>query len=220
MSDPATESPPQTPQDIYSRLQIPVKRVPKPEDIYNVPVRLVNSLVEMAPKLQASGAWWSLGGDLGENMLDVHVRPTEIEILTNGEGLERVMSALSEYHAPRPELREWKLEREAEPGLSPNDKYPVFARSTNTRFTAKGANVIIHSDYQMKVGEWEWGDTLFFDPVFINVASVQVPLMPLRLRSEIYLVLGWDDRAKKVSEAFKRSHAYLPHLVEGFGTRS
>ena len=85
---------------------------------------------------------------------------------------------------------------------------PGVPRSTNTQFTSKGVKVVIHSDCQMKVGEWEWGDPLFFEPVFMNVASIQVPLTPLRLRSEIYLGLGWEDRATKVAEAFKRSHAY------------
>ncbi len=202
-----------TPQDIYSGLNIPLRPVPKPEDIYNVPVDLLNFLIEITPKVEASGAWWSLGGDLSENILDVHVRPTEIEILTDGAGLGKIMKALSDYNPPPAESREWKLDREAEPGLSPGDKYPVFVRSTSTQFVSKGAKIIIHGDYQMKVGEWDWGDSLFFEPVFMNVAHVQVPLMPLRLRTEIYLILGWVDRAKKIGEAVKRAHAFIPQLM-------
>jgi hypothetical protein len=207
-------------QDLYSSLQIPMGgKVPKPEDIYNIPVQIINCLVEITPKIQASGAWWSLGGDLSENLLDVHVRPTEVEILTVGKDLAKIMEALSEYNLSPAESTEWKLDREAEPGLAPNDKYPVFVRSTNTQFTTKGAKVTIHADYQTKVGEWEWGDSLFFDPVFVNIVYVQVPVMPLRLRSEIYLSLGWEDRANKVAEAFERTHAYLPHLMGDFQRR-
>ena len=53
-----------TPQDIYSGLNIPLRPVPKPEDIYNVPVDLLNFLIEITPKVEASGAWWSLAGTL------------------------------------------------------------------------------------------------------------------------------------------------------------
>jgi hypothetical protein len=214
MSDSGLTTP--TPQNIYGSLNIPNRRVPKPEDIYNIPLGIVNCLIEMTPKIQASGAWWSLGGDLSENFHDVHVRPTEIEILTEREGLGKIMKALSDYNPPPVEFTEWKLDREAEPGLSPGDRYPVFVRSTRTEFTAKGARVIIHGDYQMKIGEWEWGDSLLFEPVFINLGYVQVPLMPLRLMTEIYLTLGWEDRAKKIAEAVKRAHASLPQLMGGF----
>jgi len=217
MSDSSIKAP--RPQDIYSGMAVPGRAVPRKEDIYNVPMKIVNCLVEIIPKIQATGAWWALGGDLSENMLDVHLRPTEVEVLTNGEGLEKIVNALSEYNPPPAKSREWKLDREAEPGLSANDRYPVFVRSTNTQFISKGVKVVIHGDYQMKVGEWEWGDPLFFEPVFMNVASMQVPLTPLRVSSEIYLGLGWEDRATKVAEAFKRSHAYLPELVKGFGKR-
>jgi hypothetical protein len=39
--------------------------------------------------------------------------------------------------------------------------------------------------------------------------------MPLRLRSEVYLTLGWGDRVKMISEAYIRSQGRLHRLMEG-----
>jgi len=210
MVESSTRTP--TPQDVYTGLVTPNRDVPKPEDIYNVPVEFISCLIEIAPKIQASGAWWSLTGDLSENMLDVHVRPAEIEILTDGVGFGKIASALSSYKLTPVAVTERKLDREAEPDAN---KYPIYERSTCTEFTLRGVKVTIQGDYQLKVGEWEWGDAFLFEPVFINLAGVQIPLMPLRLRTEIYLMLGWGDRAKLLTEAYNRAHAFLHQMMEG-----
>jgi hypothetical protein len=212
MSDPEIKTP--TALDLFNYTYNPLREIPKPEDLYNIPVEFVRCLVEIGPKVQKSGAWWSLSGDVSENMLDVHVRPTEIEIVTDAGGLEKIFTALSGYNPTPIAAKEWKLERLAEPD---GNQYPVFARSNCTELTVKGAKVTVHGDYQMKVGEWEWGDAFYFDPVLINVAGVDIPVMPLRLRTEIYLMLGWVDRAKEISEAYARSHAQLHQLMEGPG---
>jgi hypothetical protein len=192
--------------DIYSGLVELGRKVPKPEDLYLTPIKFISCMREIAPKLQKSGAWWSLGGDAAENLLDVHVRPTEIVIFTDKEGLPKIFDSVSEYGPSPIALVERKLDREAEPD---DKKYPVFVRSTVTEFMARGAKVVVHGEYQMKVGEWEWGDSFFFDPVFVNIAGVPMPLMPLRLNTEIYLMLGWGDRAQLISEATQRAHAFV-----------
>ncbi len=177
---------------------------PRPEDIYPVPIELLNCVFEIAPRIQKSGAWWSLTGDLSENMMGVHVRPTEIEILTDGVGLEKVSEALSSYDLAPIVLTERKLDREAEVGLD-FKTHPVFERCRFTEFASKGAKVAVKSDCQLKVGDWEWGDPLFFDPEFTNLRGIFIPLMPLSLKSELYITLGWLDRAKLISDAVSRS---------------
>ena len=180
------------------------EKIPKPEDIYAVPGEFVSCLVEIAPKIQASGPWWSLGGDISEIMMGVHIRPTEIEILTDGAGMEKILGALSGYSPTPVKVREARLEREAELDLM---TYPVLERSNYTEFTLRGTKVSIKGDCQMKVGEWEWGDALIFEPDLVNVSGVYVPVMPLGLKSELYIMLGWLDRARMISDAYTLAHS-------------
>jgi hypothetical protein len=179
------------------------EQIPKPEDLYPIPSLLLSCLLEISPKILKSGAWWSIGGDLSETIMGVHVRPKEIEIMTDGAGLDKVVRALSDYNMTPVEVKERKLDREAELDLK---KYPVFERFTGAEFTHGGAKVTIQGDYQMKVGDWEWGDAFFFKPETINVALVRIPVMPLGLRSEIHITLGWLDRAHLISEAYAAAH--------------
>lgn len=202
----------ETHEKIYESVSSPDRRTPTPEELFNLPMSFVQVLRKTAPKMHESGAWWSLGGDISENMLEVHVRPALIQVLTNAEGVEKITGALSEFNPTPVQSREWKLEREAEPD---GNKYPVFVKSRYSEFTSNGVKVMILGDYQIKVGEWEWGDALYFDPVYVNLAGIQIPVMPLRLKTELYLTLGWDDRAKMISDAYLRSHAYLHQLMEG-----
>jgi hypothetical protein len=211
MSDPSVKM--SKAEEVYAYIEQLGRKVPKPEDLYLTPVDFISCMREIAPKIEKSGAWWSLGGDAAENLMDVHVRPTEIEILTDKEGVEKIFEALSEYKPTPIAPMERKLDREAEPD---DKKYPVFVRSMMTELTVKGARVTVNGEYQMKVGDWEWGDSLIFDPVFVNVAGVQIPVMSLRLRTEIYLMLGWGDRAQLISEATQRAHAF----VNQFGGQS
>jgi hypothetical protein len=178
------------------------RKGPKPQDIYPIPPLLLNCLCEIAPKIRGPGAWWALGGDLAENLLGVQVSPTQVEILTDGVGVTKISAALSSYNATPVVVTERKLDRVAELDFK---KYPIFERSSLTEFTCKGARVRVHGDYQLKVGEWDWGDPLIFETDSVNVLGLDVPLMPLRLKSEIYITLGWLDRATLISEAFKRA---------------
>jgi len=134
--------------------------------------------------------------------MGVQVQPTQIEILTDGAGVTKISAALSSYEATPVVVTERKLDREAELDFK---KHPIFERSSLTEFTSKGARVRVHGDYQLKVGDWDWGDSLVFETDSVDVLGLDVPLMPLRLKSEIYITLGWLDRATLISEAFRRA---------------
>jgi len=64
----------------------------------------------------------------------------------------------------------------------------------------------VHGDLRIKVGEWEWGDPLDFEPEYVYVVGVKVPVVPLKLKTELYLGLGWMDRVRKINEAMARRH--------------
>jgi hypothetical protein len=181
-------------------------KIPTPEEIFPVPESIIRSIVEIAPKIQSSGAWWAVGGDLSENVMGVHVQPTEIEILTDTAGLKKIFEALSSYNPSTIATRERRLDREADLDLH---KYPVLERSNLTEFTIHGVKVMIKGDCQLKVGDWEWGDPFYFDPDFINIAGINVPVMPLSIRSEIYITLGWLDGAALISDAFTKAHTHF-----------
>jgi hypothetical protein len=72
--------------------------------------------------------------------------------------------------------------------------------------TVHGAEVQVHGEYQMKVGEWEWGDPLEFKAPIVNIVGIRVPVLPIRLSSELYLTLGWSDRVEKISLAIAHAH--------------
>jgi len=182
----------------------PGPKVPTAEDVYTVPLPIVRCLLDLAPRIHQSGAWWSLGGDLAENMLNVHVRPTEITILTDLAGIDAISGVLSNYRPAPVAERERRVERDGE---LDGQRYPIFERSRFTEFTTGGVRVLVHGDYQLKVGEWEWGDPLFFEPTFMSLAGTSIPLMPLKLKSEMYITLGWVDRAMLISDAYLRAHS-------------
>jgi hypothetical protein len=200
-----------SPSDVYPNLVDPGSKVPHPDDIFLNPVGFIDCLRKIAPLMVDSGVWWALGGDAGENLLDVHVRAGGLEILTHQLSVKRVAGAVAGYNPTPVAVRERELDRQA----TPDDKsYPVYVRSTCTEFTVAGVSVAIHGDYQMKVGDWEWGDPFIFEPVLVNVAGVQIPVMPLRLKSEIYMMLGWLDRVELISDATARAHHFLTQFGE------
>ena len=185
---------------------------PKPEEIFVVPPSLLLAAGTVAAKLSGVESSWGLMGDLAENLQGVHVRPKDVQIVTDAEGLKEIVSRLAEYHLPEPTSLEGRLDREAE---IDDKKFPVFTRSRSARGTISGADVRVHGDYQMKVGDWEWGDPVIFEPLMVNLAGVEVPVMPLRIASEIYLTLGWVDRVQEISEAVGRAHHALHEQTAG-----
>jgi hypothetical protein len=203
-----------TPRNIYTDFVNPGQDAPKPEEIHILPISFVGCLQQIAPKLNGSGAWWSVAGDLSETLAGVTVDPKEIEILTNKDGIGKIHECLSEYGPPPITPIESTLAREAD---VQGKNYPVFVRSLSFALNIQGAPVVFHGDYQMKVGDWEWGDTIEFEPSQIFIVNTPVPVMPARLRSEIYISLGWLDRAKMIGDAIARAHHGVNQPGYGFG---
>ncbi len=84
--------------------------------------------------------------------------------------------------------------------------YPVYIRSSYSEYGVEGVRIELYGDLQIKVGDWEWGDPLDFDPVSVSLVGTEVPVVPLSLSSELDLGLGWMDRVKLISDAIMRSH--------------
>ena len=177
-------------------------KIPTPEEIVVLPPPLLGTAIKLGKALKDIHAKWALGGDAGEVMLGVNVESDHLEILTTKPGTEEIASKLNEYQAVAPEEREKTLAREAE---IDGGRYPVFVKSPYAEFTINGTLVEVYGDLQLKVGEWEWGDPLDYEPTVVSVVGTSLPVVPLRLKSELDLGLGWLDRVKLISDAVMRS---------------
>jgi len=179
---------------------------PKPDEVYILPIAFISCLKSISQKLEGSEVKWSIGGETSEIIQGVHVNPTNIEIFTDKEGIEEFVRRMADYNPSPVAPIERKLDRAAD---LQEKELPVLVRAKQTQFVVDGVDVSVYSDYQFKVGEWEWGDTLEFEPAMVNVAGTSMPIMHSRIASEIYLMLGWTDRVDKISDAVHRAHHAL-----------
>jgi len=186
-------------------LNIPIleSRVPKPEDLVVLSKPLLEATIKIGNLLNDCSAKWALGGDIGEILNGVNVQPDHITILTNAEGCPEIGKKLAEFQVETSRLVERQIRRNAEIGPKP---LPVKIRSYESRFNFDGQRLDVHGDLRIKVGEWEWGDPLDFEPEYVYVVGVKVPVVPLKLKTELYLGLGWMDRVRKINEATARRH--------------
>src|SRR5713101_4984176 len=146
---------------------------------------------------------WALGGDVAEVISGVNVRPDHIAILTTKEGCDEVTRKLAKYQLEPPRIVEKELERDAEVDLKP---HKVRIKSYTSRFNVEGCRLDVHGDLQIKVGDWDWGDPLDFDPDYVYVVGVKVPVVPLEMKLRLYRGLGWYDRVSKIHAAMARRH--------------
>ena len=186
-------------------LNIPIleSRVPKPEELVVLSKPLLEATIKIGNLLNDCSAKWALGGDIGEILNGVNVQPDHIAILTTAEGCPEIGKKLAEFQVEASRLVERQIRRNAEIGPKP---LPVKIRSYESRFNFDGQRLDVHGDLRIKVGEWDWGDPLDFEPEYVYVVGVKIPVVPLKLKTELYLGLGWMDRVRKINEAMARRH--------------
>lgn len=177
-------------------------KVPKPEDIVILSQPVLKALVKLADGLKDVPAKWAVGGDAGEIMKGVNVRTDFIEILTTRDGADQIYMAVPEWQSLAPAEKEEKVPRDADVD---GKMLPVYVKSRYAELTVGGVRVRVYGDEQIRVAEWEWGDPLDFEPEYVYVIGTKVPVVPLRLKSELDLGLGWLDRVELVSDAVVRS---------------
>jgi hypothetical protein len=185
-------------------MSVPIieSRIPKIDELIVLSKPLLDTTITLGEKLKDCAAKWAIGGDVAEVISGVNVEPDAITILTTKEGCNEISGKLANYQIEPPGLAERKLSRNAEIDLK---SYPVHVRSYNSQFDINGSKLVVHGDLQIKVGDWDWGDPLDFDPDYVHVVNVKVPIISLKLKNELYTGLGWIDRSKKIHEAVVRS---------------
>jgi len=100
-------------------------------------------------------------------------------------------------------MSERQVKRNAEINLKP---YPIRIKSYSSSFNIQGQRLDVHGNLQIKVGDWDWGDPIDYEPEYVYVVNVKVPAAPLELKKELYRGLGWYDRVSKIHAAMARRH--------------
>jgi hypothetical protein len=178
-------------------------RVPGPEDFVVLSEPLLNATLKLAGELRGCKSKWAMSGDAGELVSGVNVRANHLIVLTTPDGCEEISRQLAENIIQTPRIVERKLDREAKVD---KESYPVYIKSHEARFQIDGQRLEVYGGLQIKIGAWEWGDPLDYEPDYVYVGSEKLPVVPLRLKTELYIGLGWMDRVKKINEAMVRRH--------------
>ncbi len=163
--------------------------------------RYVEMILMLHRRLDKTHVRWAIGGDLGEQMRAVQVRPDCVEILTDKSGASQIALTFKDLAAAEVSQKTQTLSRCA---VLDGNEYPVYERSYYFDFTAFGVKVKVHGDLQIKVGYWAWGEKLEFTPEHVSVVGFNTAIVPLQLKYEIYQDLGWTDRAEKINQVINR----------------
>ena len=177
-------------------------RIPKPDELVVLNNQLLGATVLIGNALMDCTNKWAIGGDVAEVISGVNVQATHIAILTTREGCDEITRKLAKFQIEPSRIIEREIERDAKVDLK---LLKVRIKSYMARFDIEGSRLDVHGDLRIKVGAWDWGDSLDFEPDYVYVVGVKVPIVPLKMKSELYTGLGWMDRASKIHEAVMRS---------------
>ena len=174
-------------------------RVPQPEEVVLVSRPLLRTATKVLERLGNNvQAKWAIGGDAGEVMMGVNVNPDYLGDPHDKGRMRRDLQGAGRVSDACAGEVEKKLSKEADVD---GKMLPVYTKSHYAEFAIDGVKVEVHGDEQIKVGEWDWGDPLDFTPDFTYISAGKLPIVPLSLKSELYLGLGWLDRVKLISDA-------------------
>jgi hypothetical protein len=166
-----------------------------------IPEPIMDATLVASKKLNNSGIFWAVGGDLGEAFRAVEVTPKDVEIITDKEGAEAMHSLFSEFKPTELKLVERRESRDAK---VEGKELPLHSQGYFFEFMIGEVPVRVHGDLKFKVGEWEWGDALEFEPEIINLVGTRIPVVPIVIRRDLYKSLGWYDRMRLIAEALSR----------------
>jgi len=186
-------------------LNIPVfqSRIPKPEELVVLDKPLLEATLEVGNLLKECKAKWALAGDIGEILNGVNVQPDHLTILSNVVGCEEINKKLERFQVVASRHVETQIRRNAEVEAKP---LPIMIKSYRSQFNLSGQRLNVHGDLRIKVGDWDWGDPLDYEPEYVYVIGVKVPVIPLELKIQLYRGLGWYDRVSKIHAAMARRH--------------
>ena len=166
-----------------------------------IPKPVMDAVYAVSLKLNNSGVKWAVGGDLGQAFRNVEVTPSNVEIITDKAGSEMFQSIVSDFSPSEMKLVERREPRDAK---IEGKEIPLHSQSYFFDFKVGKVPVLVHGNLRYKVGEWEWGDALEFDPETINMVGKRIPVVPIVLMRDLYKGLGWYDRMRLIADALSR----------------
>jgi hypothetical protein len=186
-------------------------RRPENQFISLVPPQYVRALLNFHEKISGKPVEWALSGDLGEALRTVHVDPDCIEVVTDKAGAYMIHKAVAELE-PTPVT--YRIQQHPRNAVVQGAEYPVSLRSHYFEFNIEGLPVKIHGDLQYKLDNWEWGDTFQFTPDVVYVVNRKTSIVPLNIKYELYMNLGWLDRAENIRKVFALRQRVLNRAVK------
>lgn len=168
-----------------------------------IPMEYLKAISVLYKLLEDKKVQWSITGNLGEVLSTVHVEPDCIEVITSKESIGEIHQAVQVYGPTEIEYRTEALPRSA---LIDEKEYSVKMRSFFFEFNINDIKTKVYSDLQYQIANWDWGDKIEFTPDYILVVGERIAVVPLELKLNLYLGLGWVDRAAKIREVIDRKN--------------
>jgi hypothetical protein len=191
-------------------VEINVLRQPENQFISLISPQYVKALLAFHEKMNGNPAQWALSGDLGEALRTVRVDPDCIEVVTDKTGAYMIHKAVE---ALKPTPVTYQTRQHPRNALVQGVEYPVSLRSHYFEFSIEGLPVKVHGDLQFRVGNWEWGDKFQFTPDVVYVVNRKTSIVPLDIKYELYMNLGWLDRAENIRKVFALRQRVLNQAV-------
>ena len=126
-------------------LNIPIfqSRIPKPEELVVLDKPLLEATIELGNLLKDCQAKWAFGGDIGEILNGVNVRPDHLTILANLVGCEEISKRLERFQVEASRIVETQIKRSAEIEPKP---LPIIIKSYRSQFNLKGQRLDVHGE--------------------------------------------------------------------------
>jgi hypothetical protein len=183
--------------------EVPVMRSGvKPGGIAMLPAPLLRTIVKVSTSLKDAKEKWAFGGDAAEIVKGVNVHADHLEIVTTKEGTAEICGILSECVTLPPAEVEKKLAREANVDSA---AFPVYIKSYYAELKVDNVMIEVYGDLRYRVWEGEWGDSIDCEAEYVIMVGAKVPVLPLWLKSQLDMGLGWYDRVELISDAVNRS---------------
>ena len=170
----------------------------------------IDALMFLHKRLTKNHVEWAVGGELGEALRAVQVKPECIEIVTSKKGAAQIFLAVKEYAPKGVYFQIQKLDRNA---VVDEKEYPVFLRSYYFEFSLGRIKVKVHGDLQFRIKDQDWSEKVSFNPEYMYVEGTKTAIVPLHIKYDIYRHLGWNDRIEKIMQAAAKRPLILKRLV-------
>jgi hypothetical protein len=166
-----------------------------------IPHEYVDALLVLHDKWNSTGVMWIVDGDLAMSLRTVDVEPDCIEILCTKQEAQRLFESSKDL---TPTLISDVTRKLPQSAICAGNQYPVYSRSHYFEFALKGIPVRVQGNLQFKVNDWEWGDTLEFQPEYISVVGKKTAVTPLAILHQLYSSLGWTEKAQSIEQVLQK----------------